>query len=88
MKEGTIIKSLKELKDLFVGEDEGGCAVCSVLMNGGAKSWKDISTDGEGFWWVRNEIDDSEEEFDSVEKLMQSIIGQAINNNALVFEWF
>jgi len=88
MKEGTIIKSLDELKGLFVGEHDCDCAVCSVLLNYGMKSWKDISTDGEGLWWVLNEIDESEEEFKSDEELMQSIIGEAIKKNALVFEWF
>lgn len=94
MKEGTIIKSLDELKGLFVGEHEGDCAVCSVLLNGGAKSWKDISPlrDNESGeisgWFVRHEIDDTEEEYKTDEELMQSNIGKALNNNALVFEWF
>lgn len=87
-KRGTLIKNFEEFKELFTGETACETAQCSVLLNGGFKSWKQISTDGAGHWWVLNEIDDTEEEFNTDEELMESFIGTAIKQNALVFEWF
>ena len=87
-KEGTLVKSIDELKELLSGETGCATANCSVLLNGGFKSWKLISTDGAGRWWVVNEIDDTEDEFKTDEELMKSFIGTAIKQNALVFEWF
>ena len=88
MKEGTIITSLDELKGLFTGQHESDCAVCRVCLNGGFDSWKNISFDGDHSWWVFNEIDETEDEYASDEELMNSIIGEAINKNSLIFEWF
>jgi len=87
-KEGTLIKSLDELKDLLSGETACETANCSVLINGGFKSWKQISTDGNGRWWVNNEIDETEIEVESDEAFMKTTVGTAIKQHALVFEWF
>jgi len=87
MKEGTFITSLDELKSLFTGEHETDTAECSVLFEGGFKSWKSIAYLGNGQWFVLNQIDESEQELTD-EQLMDSAIGYAMPNNALVFEWF
>ena len=87
MKEGTFITSLDELKNLFTGEHECDTAECSILLNGGAKSWKSIAYLGKGQWFVLSQMDESEHEL-SDEELMNSIIGEAISKNALIFEWF
>lgn len=88
MKEGTIITSIDELKGLFDEQHECDTAVCSILLNGGFKSWKNISFDGDHYWWVYNEIDETEDEFATDEELMNSIVGEAIKKHALIFEWF
>lgn len=78
MKKVNNIEHLKQLVDAEQNE-------FVVLLNGGFRSSKHITHDGEDKWWVLNYIDDTEDEF-TTKELMESTVGKALVNGALYVE--
>ena len=55
---------------------------CFVMLNGGLRSSKCISLEGNNIYWILNEIDDSEEYVEH-DKLSKTIIWEAMEKGAL-----
>ena len=74
-----LIKSITELKELCT---ELETVDCFIMLNGGARSSKDISY-SEGTFYVYNNIDDTEQHLTEKELYTDSNIGEAIDKKAL-----
>lgn len=62
---------------------ESGQHEFAILLNGGAYSRKTIRLDS-GKWHIRNHIDDTSQALDDAELWSESMIGEALDKDALV----
>lgn len=75
------VKSVNQLKTILA---DGETKDFFILLNGGLRSSKTISFDGDNIFYVLNEIDDTEQVLTEQELMDSDItnIGKAINNGA------
>lgn len=76
---GIVIKNIEQLKEICHKEE---LVDCYIQLNGGLKSSKYISYDGDTFY-VQHCIDDTEEHLTEME-LLNSNIGEAMKLNSLI----
>lgn len=83
----TKVKSLEHLKQILSDRD-GETREFFILLNGGLRSSKLISWDGENVFYVRNLIDDTEQELSEAQLMDRAYtnVGYALNNGALFLE--
>lgn len=79
------INSQEELDSLLSKVPEGDSLDCFIQLNYGLRGSKSISLLDNGDYYILNEVDDSEEIVEH-DKLMDTLIGEAINNGAL-YKW-
>lgn len=75
------VKSMDQLKSILA---DGETKEFFILLNGGLRSSKTISYDGDNTFYVLNEIDDTEQVLTEQELMNNDLtnIGKAINNGA------
>lgn len=77
------VENLDRLKELL---KDGDGHEFFILLKLGGRSWKTISIEEDGKFYVEHQIDGSEETLTEIE-LVKSNIGTALNNGALYFAW-
>ena len=81
------MKSLEHLKEIL-SERDGETREFFILLNGGLRSSKLMSLDGENTFYIVNEIDDTEQELSEAQLFDRAYtnVGYALNNGALYLE--
>ena len=83
----TQVKSLQHLKEILSDRD-GDTREFFILLNGGLRSSKLMSWDGENTFYIVNEIDDTEQELSEAQLMDRTYtnIGYALEKGALFLE--
>ena len=79
------VKSVNQLKAILA---DGETQDFFILLNGGLRSSKTISFDGDDTFYVENSIDDTEQELTASELMDSDLtnIGKAISNGAFYLD--